>query len=151
MTPPTGSSAGSQPPEDGKVIVDATFHRRSLRDAFRSALGTVGSRVVFVECVVPAAELERRVRARARDPHRVSDATTEILRRQLAGRDPLDEVPAHRHVVLRADQSVEALAAQVEEAVDLRAMLSSDSAPPVSGELRTARRSRPDGARAGAA
>jgi predicted kinase len=106
----------------GTVFVDATFHRRTLRDAFRTSLGPAAARLLFVECVTPAAELERRVRARARDPRRVSDATAEVLRRQLGDRDPLDEVPAERHVILRADQPVEALAAAVEEALDLRAM-----------------------------
>ena len=128
----------------GTVIVDATLHRRALRDAFRTALGPAASRLVFVECRAPAAELDRRLRARSRDHRRVSDATAAVLRRQLADRDPLDEVPAARHVLVRSDQPVEHLAAAVEAALDLRTV---SRAPQPRGRLRTGRRPRPDGAR----
>ena len=114
--------------EGGTVFVDATFHRRALRDAFRSTLGSAASRLVFVECRAPAAELDRRLRARERDPRRISDATAAVLRRQLADRDPLDEVPAARHVIVRSDQPVEELAAEVEAALDLRAARKAASA-----------------------
>jgi len=130
--------------EAGTVIVDATFHRRALRDAFRAALGSAASHLVFVECRAPAAELDRRLRARSRDHRRVSDATAAVLRRQLADRDPLDEVPAARHVLVRSDQPVEHLAAAVEAALDLRTV---SRAPQPRGRLRTGRRPRPDGAR----
>ena len=130
--------------EAGTVIVDATFHRRALRDAFRDALGSAASHLVFVECRAPAAELDRRLRARSRDHRRVSDATAAVLRRQLADRDPLDEVPAARHVLVRSDQPVEHLAAGVEAALDLR---KAACAPHPRGRLRTRPRPRPDGAR----
>jgi aminoglycoside phosphotransferase family enzyme/predicted kinase len=118
--------------EDGTVVVDATFHRRVLRDVFRAALGPAAARLLFVECRAPAAELERRVRARARDPLRVSDATAAVLRRQLADRDPLDEIPAGQHMVLRSDQPVEALVAEVEEALDVRAMRARNTSSAIS-------------------
>jgi aminoglycoside phosphotransferase family enzyme/predicted kinase len=101
----------------GTVIVDATLHRRRLRDVFREQLGDRAGDAVFVECRAPAAVLERRVRARARRPDRTSDATPEILRRQLADMDPFDEVPPERHVIIRADQPVELLVAAIEDAI----------------------------------
>lgn len=102
---------------EGTVIVDATFHRRRLRDAFRDQLGDAAERVVVVECRAPAAVLERRVRARVRRPDRTSDATSEVLRDQLADGEPLDEVPPHRHVILRSDQPVDSLVAAIEDAI----------------------------------
>ena len=101
----------------GTVIVDATFHRRRLRDVFREQLGDRADHAVFVECRAPAAVLERRVRARARRPDRTSDATPEILRRQLADLEPFDEIPPERHVIVRSDQPVDGLIAAIEDAI----------------------------------
>jgi len=52
------------------VIVDATFRRRTDRDAFRGALDTDAC-VLFIECRAPTAVLEHRARARARSRPRV--------------------------------------------------------------------------------
>ena len=101
----------------GAVIVDATFHRRKLRDAFRDQLGEAAERAVFVECRAPVAELERRVSARARRSDRTSDATPDVLRDQLAALEPFDEVPPRRHVILRSDLPVERLIASIEDAI----------------------------------
>ena len=86
------------------VIADATFRRRADRDAFRDALGP-GVRVLWIQLVVPAAELERRARARAADPGRVSDAGIEVVRTQLRTAEPLDEVPGAEHALVRSDRS----------------------------------------------
>ncbi len=102
----------------GPVVVDATFHRRRMRDAFREELGEAGEDAVFVECRAPVATLERRLRARVRRSRRTSDATAAVLHGQLAEAEPLDEVPAARHVVLRSDQPVERLVTAVAEALD---------------------------------
>ena len=101
----------------GVVIVDATFHRRRLRDVFREELGGAADRAVFVECRAPDVVLERRVRARARRPERTSDATPEILHQQLAGLDPFDEIPPERHLIVRSDQPVDRLLAAIEDAI----------------------------------
>ena len=90
------------------VIADATFRRRADRDAFRDALGP-GVRVLWIQLVVPAAELERRARARAADPGRVSDAGIEVVRTQLRSAEPLDEVPGADHALVRADRSPEGI------------------------------------------
>jgi hypothetical protein len=57
------------------------------------------------------------VRARARHPDRTSDATPEILRQQLAGLDPFDEIPPERHLIVRSDQPVDRLLAAIEDAI----------------------------------
>ena len=101
----------------GTVIVDATFHRRRLRDVFREQLGGAADRAVFVECRAPDAVLERRVRARARQPDRTSDATPEVLHRQLADLEPFDEIPPERHLIVRSDQPVDGLVAAIEDAI----------------------------------
>jgi predicted kinase len=103
----------------GSAIVDATFHRRWQRDIFRAQAGGA-EHVVFVECRAPLAVLEQRVVARAQDPGRVSDATLEVLRRQLGEAETLDEVPPARHLSVRADQPVDALVATVADALDRR-------------------------------
>ena len=74
---------------------------------------------MFVECRAPDAVLERRVRARARQPDRTSDATPEVLHHQLADLDPFDEVPPERHVIVRSDQPVDRLVAAIEDAIGL--------------------------------
>jgi aminoglycoside phosphotransferase family enzyme/predicted kinase len=104
----------------GTVIVDATFHRRALREAFREELGGGEHRLLYVECLAPAELLECRLRARDHDPDRVSDATAGVLRRQLADREPLDEVAAAAHLVMRSDQPVDDAVAAIEDALDRR-------------------------------
>jgi predicted kinase len=113
-----GRRAAAQP---GPVVVDATFHRRDLRDAFRAQLGTAEPRSYWVECLAPVEVLERRLRAREQEPGRVSDATLAVLHRQLARREPLDEVPAARHLQVRSDQPLEAVLDSIEDALDRRA------------------------------
>jgi uncharacterized protein len=101
----------------GTVIVDATFHRRRLRDVFREQLAGAADRVVFVECRAPVAALEHRVRARARQPDRTSDATPEVLHHQLADLEPCDEIPPERHLIVRSDQPLDRFVAAVEDAI----------------------------------
>jgi aminoglycoside phosphotransferase family enzyme/predicted kinase len=101
----------------GTAIVDATFHRRRLRDVFREQLGAAADRAVFVECRAPEAVLERRVWARGRQPDRTSDATPEVLHRQLADLEPFDEIPPERHLIVRSDQPVDGLIAAIEDAI----------------------------------
>jgi predicted kinase len=112
---------------EGPVIVDATFHRRELREVFRRALGRRAADLLFVECTAPVAVLERRLLDRERDPARVSDATLAVLRRQLADREPLDEVPAAAHLPLRGDQPADVLTVAIEEALDRRALRPRDA------------------------
>jgi aminoglycoside phosphotransferase family enzyme/predicted kinase len=104
----------------GGAVVDATFRRRAHRDAFAGAYGPSGSEPVFVECRVPGAVLVERAARRARDPGSTSDATPEIAARQLAEFEPLDEVPAPRHLVLRTDRPPVDVLDDLEAALDER-------------------------------
>ena len=78
------------------VIVDATFLSRRLRDAFRGL--AAGLEVPFVVLVpqVSAATMRARVEARAAAGGDPSEATVEVLERQLADVEPLapDELPS---------------------------------------------------------
>jgi aminoglycoside phosphotransferase family enzyme/predicted kinase len=102
------------------VIVDATFRRRADRDAFRAALGG-GVNVLFGECRAPDAVLEARAIARDGDPGRVSDAGPDIVRRQRLDAEPLDEIEARDHVLLRSDRPVAEILAELADALDRRA------------------------------
>jgi predicted kinase len=107
----------------GSAIVDATFHQRTQRERFLAGLGSAQGSVVFVECRAPGAVLERRIAARAGDLGRTSDATIAVLGDQLRRADPLDDVAAGDHVIVRTDRSVEAVVAAVAAALDARRVL----------------------------
>jgi uncharacterized protein len=114
-----GARAGAVLDRGGGAIVDATFHRRDARVAFRDALGTHAAPVVFIECRVPREIALERVRGR-REDESASDAGVAIVERQLAEAEPLDEIdPAHR-AVLDTDAPAAELAAEVELLVDER-------------------------------
>jgi uncharacterized protein len=103
------------------VIVDATFRRRADRDAFRAELGE-GANVLFAECRVPSVLLLTRARERAREAGGVSDAGPDVVRLQLLDAEPLDEVDAREHVLLRSDRPVAAILAELTDALDRRAV-----------------------------
>ena len=111
------------------VIVDATFHRRRERDAFRAGLGENSVPLLFVECQAPTDVLLSRLRERQRDPGRVSDADADVLRRQLAERESLEEVPPEARAKLVAEASPPELAIDVEAFVDSHAGLGRKSIP----------------------
>jgi uncharacterized protein len=104
----------------GGVIVDATFRCRSERDAFRQGLGPNDADVVFVECRVPAGVLAARATARLVQADRVSDATPALALDQFRAFEPLDEVAAGAHLLIRADQDPARLAADVADGLDRR-------------------------------
>jgi uncharacterized protein len=99
------------------AVVDATFRRRAHRAAFAEAFP--GS-PIFVECRAPAELIASRARAREDDPANVSDASAELTARQVAEFEPLDEVPADRHLTLRTDRPVETMLDEFEAALDAR-------------------------------
>jgi predicted kinase len=104
------------------AVADATFRSRTDRERFTRAHGAE-RRVLHVECVTPAAERSARARARVHDPDRVSDADVAVTRTQTM--DPLDEVPAAEHVVVRGDGLLAAQMDAVADALD-REMLTTD-------------------------
>ena len=104
----------------GGAIVDATFHTVASRTTFQDALGGCNVPVLFAECRASAAVLERRAEQRARDPKRISDATADIVRRQLAAWEPFAGVPRRRHLVVPAEQPVGLMADHVHAWLDRR-------------------------------
>jgi uncharacterized protein len=106
--------------ENGGAIVDATFRRRSDREAFRDAYPPAIPAPVFVECRAPAAVVAGRARTRELDPQHTSDATAEIAARQLAEFETLDEVEPDLHVIVRSDRDRRDLVDDVEAALDAR-------------------------------
>jgi aminoglycoside phosphotransferase family enzyme/predicted kinase len=114
-----GSTARETLDRDGGAIVDATFHRRDERAAFLGGLGNAPPRLVMVECTAPLDVLEARARAREADPERISDATADVIARQLADQEPPAEMPAAGRVTLLTEASPDELAVQVEGFVDL--------------------------------
>jgi uncharacterized protein len=111
------ASAAAHASERGGVIVDATLRRRWHRDALREALAD--RPLFFVECRAPTRTLLERAVRRRRAPS-ISDASPEVVMRQLRDREPYDEIPAEQHVVVRTDRDVGAAAAQVVQALDQR-------------------------------
>jgi aminoglycoside phosphotransferase family enzyme/predicted kinase len=88
----------------GGVIVDATFGQRHHRLVLADSVRGSGARVLFCECRAPEAVLEERALARVRAPERASDATWDVIRRQIEAFEPLDEVAARDHFVVRTDR-----------------------------------------------
>ncbi|MBI3374397.1 MAG: AAA family ATPase [Betaproteobacteria bacterium] len=72
------------------VIVDATFSRRTERRIFRDLARAQGGQFLILACEAPAEVLEERIVARARSGADPSEATLEVLEKQIAARDPLD-------------------------------------------------------------
>jgi uncharacterized protein len=114
-----GRQAAVEVATRGGVIVDATFRHRRDRDAFADAFAGAAP-LMFVECVAPEAVLIQRARAREQDPDRVSDADVAVVIRERGSWEPLDEVPADRHIVLRTDRAVEMVAADLRALLDTR-------------------------------
>lgn len=103
------------------VIVDATFRHRSDRIAFADGFAEAVP-VIFVECIAPADELERRARLRDRDHAGLSDATSDVVMLERSSWDPLDEVAAADHLVLRSDRSTDDILADLLGLLDRRIM-----------------------------
>ena len=74
--------------QDGfSVIVDATFLQRQRRQFFRGIAERIGVTFRILQCMAPVAELRYRVAHRTGD---ASEATLEVLERQLETLEPLD-------------------------------------------------------------
>ena len=91
----------------GGAIVDATFSTRAHRTALTARLEGSGARVLWLECTAPRDELRRRGAAREHGAEHGSDATWQVIARQLESREPLDELPAQSIHVLRTDGPVD--------------------------------------------
>ena len=69
-----GTMATQRLERDRGVVVDATFHEREERDAFRAGLGDPSAPLLFVKCRAGTTTLLARIRERELQPNRVSDA-----------------------------------------------------------------------------
>jgi len=74
--------------EGWSVIVDAAFLRRSERETFHRLAANNDAAFAILACAAPVAELRRRVAARSGD---ASEATLEVLEKQLRWIEPLDD------------------------------------------------------------
>lgn len=79
-------------PSGFPVIVDATFLHRAERNAFRGVAACAGARFLILACEAPSGVLRERILSRARSGADASEATLEVLERQIAAREPLDAV-----------------------------------------------------------
>ena len=107
------------------VIIDATFHLREERDAFRATLGHSTAPLLFVHCQAPTDALLARVAARERHQDRVSDAGVAVLERQLAEFEALNDVPDRSRAELISDAPPAEVAARLEAIIDARLWTSS--------------------------
>jgi aminoglycoside phosphotransferase family enzyme/predicted kinase len=117
-----GRLAAKEIADASGTIVDATFRHHTDRDAFRASFAGAAP-LLFVQCVCPVSVLANRAAARQGDPASISDASPEVVMTERDRFDPLDEVPAPDHVVLRSDRRPDAILAQLSAALDLRGTL----------------------------
>jgi uncharacterized protein len=113
-----GRLAGAELASNGAAIVDATFHRRAERAAFRDGLGDRRAPILLVECTAPLEALLARARARQLQPDRLSDAGTEVVRRQLAELERVGESCGATRIELATDAAPARLAAELEALID---------------------------------
>lgn len=85
------SAAGAVVAAGYPVVVDATFLRRSDRDRFRNLAGDLHVPFALVCCEAPLALLRERVAARMRGGRDASEATLEVLEKQIETDEPLGE------------------------------------------------------------
>jgi uncharacterized protein len=102
---------------NGGSIVDGTFRHRSARDAFMRTFADA-TRLRFVQCTAPTEVLRRRALAREHDPGRVSDATIDVVIRERASWESLDEVPDRARMALDTDRALDQIVADVIEWLD---------------------------------
>ncbi len=66
----------------GRVIVDATFQRDSLRQSFLQLAIDCGARAVWLECTAPADVVKRRLETRRNDPSDADWPVYQLVREQ---------------------------------------------------------------------
>jgi predicted kinase len=86
------------------VVVDAANLARAQRARFRALADELCTGLAWLDCAAPEALLRERVASRRGDP---SEATVEVLERQLARREPLDDGERARAVLARTDAPVD--------------------------------------------
>lgn len=85
------------------VILDATFSRRKWREEVRHLAQDLDTNLIFIECVARRETLRARLKRRENESG-LSDARWEHLEKMSIDFEPLTEIPAQRHIVIRAEQ-----------------------------------------------
>lgn len=111
-----GRRAAAASASAGGAIVDGSMRSPALRGALCARLA--GTRCVWVECRTPAGIAAARATARARAGASASDADAAVAARLRALWQPLDEVPARDHVVLRGDRPAAEAVDELEARLD---------------------------------
>ena len=83
----------------GRVIVDATFHRESIRRRFLQLALDCGARCVWLDCVAPAEVVKRRLDARRGD---ASDADWSVYQKLREHWEEPSELSARNHAVVES-------------------------------------------------
>jgi uncharacterized protein len=99
------------------VIVDATCKRQEDRQALLALGQRQQVPMLFLECRTSLAEVERRLRERARRGDAVSDATWELARREHETFPTYDDIPAQCHVIIDTEQDIDEALEAVEERI----------------------------------
>ena len=73
------------------VIIDATFLHWQRRQMFQTLARSLGARFYILDCAAPLARLRERITRRQRQATDPSEATLEVLERQIQMRDPLTD------------------------------------------------------------
>jgi predicted kinase len=100
------------------VIVDATCGSRADRSTLLGRLGRMGVPRLVVRCEIPLGVALRRAAQRLDDPHRVSDASPEIVAEQYHSFQPLEELPPNNVFELNTQLPLDTQAFRVTRAVD---------------------------------
>ncbi len=83
----------------GRVIVDATFHRESIRRRFLQLALDCGARCVWLDCVAPAEVVKRRLDARRGD---ASDADWAVYQKLREHWEEPTELSTRNHAVVES-------------------------------------------------
>jgi len=114
-----GRRAAAEAVERGGAIVDATFRHRADRETFAASFKMTAP-LLFVECRAPRSVLRARALERQRNQARVSDADLSVVIGEEGSWEPLDEVPADDHLLVRTDRPVTEISDELVALVDLR-------------------------------
>lgn len=99
------------------VIVDATCKRAEDRQALLALAQRQHVPILFLECRTSLAEVERRLRERARRGDSVSDATWELAQREHDTFPSFDDLPAQCHLLIDTEQHIDEVLEAVAERI----------------------------------
>ncbi|HEX4885354.1 MAG TPA: ATP-binding protein, partial [Casimicrobiaceae bacterium] len=104
------------------AVLDGTFLRRAQRERMRTLAASLRVPFVILDVHAPDAVVRRRVEQRAQGGGDASEATVEVLERQLRDREPLTGDERSTAVTVDATRAPDpALVAVVAEAIDAQA------------------------------